>query len=305
MTLTSRGIYASFRGSRFLECSLSQFTSLLLHVGDYIIPRPPLPNIDTSNSRRSTFCTEAAGVTMGFPFFCFPLQIRKMIYEDVFQTPSQDGVISPDPTYFRRRIGGDLASRTINNGLGLLTSCQQANHEAAAVLYSNHVFSFDDVQYENLTSMLDISAINHSNVRIEEQGGYVFYMVPRCDRVLMYDWLLAIGDQNRQRIRHIELQIFDDLFMFADGTPNSVMGDHLAQTLQLIASSHHLETISLSFEIPKQLQDSSYLKSKGYNTEGFTSLFLPKWFDLSDNLLSAHCPVSDASRDWNAMNCPD
>lgn len=219
-----------------------------------------------------------------------------MIYEDIFTTPSQDGVISPDPTYFRRRNGGDLASRTINNGLGLLTSCQQANHEAAAVLYSKHVFSFDDVQYGNLTSMLDISAINHSNVRIEEQGGYVFYMVPRCDRVLMYDWLLAIGDQNRQRIRHIELQIYGDLFMFADGTPNSVMGDHLAHALQLLAKSHYLETIKLSFKIPKHLQDSSYLKSKGYNTEGYASLFLPKWFDLSEKLINALSSIKGIKR---------
>ena len=81
---------------------------------------------------------------MPFPFFRLPLELRTMVYEEVFQTPSRDGIINPDPFYWRRRSGRFFGNRTVNNGLGLILSCHQAHDEAVPVLYGNRVFYFDD-----------------------------------------------------------------------------------------------------------------------------------------------------------------
>ena len=92
---------------------------------------------------------------MPFAFFRLPLELREMIYEEVFQTPSRDGVITPDPSYWRRRQGGDLGSRAVNNGSGLIQSCQQAHNEAVPLLYGNRTFYFDDAPHGDQPSKLD------------------------------------------------------------------------------------------------------------------------------------------------------
>ena len=81
---------------------------------------------------------------MPFPFFRLPREIRDMLHEHLFQTPRGDNIIVPGPDHCRRGQLGDQAACTINNGLALLLSCQQAHEEAVPVLYSTRVFHFDD-----------------------------------------------------------------------------------------------------------------------------------------------------------------
>lgn len=95
---------------------------------------------------------------MTSPFFRLPKELRNMIYEEVFQTSLQDGAITPDPRYLRRRGSGDLNHRTINNGLALLQSCQQVHEEATAILYGNHVFYFDDTRHDHWSTKIDVTA---------------------------------------------------------------------------------------------------------------------------------------------------
>ena len=92
---------------------------------------------------------------MPFPFFRLPFELCEMIYNEVFQTPSRDGIITPDPSYWRRSQGGEIGSRAVNNGLGLIQSCQQARNEAMPILYGNRVFYFDDAQHGDQPSKLD------------------------------------------------------------------------------------------------------------------------------------------------------
>ncbi len=54
-------------------------------------------------------------------------------------------VIAPDPTYSRCRMRTD--NRTINNGVSLMSPCQQAHEETMAVLYSTNTIYFDDAQH--------------------------------------------------------------------------------------------------------------------------------------------------------------
>lgn len=86
---------------------------------------------------------------MSISFFDLPREIRDIIYEKTFETPLQDGKITPDIEYTRRQTQ-DLADRTINNGLALLLPCKQASEEACTSLYGRNTFYFDDTTQRTL-----------------------------------------------------------------------------------------------------------------------------------------------------------
>ena len=60
-----------------------------------------------------------------FPFFRLPYEIREMIYQYVFLSPSQDRIIKPDPFRLRRGSYWSRDFETLNVGIGLLATCQQ------------------------------------------------------------------------------------------------------------------------------------------------------------------------------------
>lgn len=225
-----------------------------------------------------------------FPFFKFPTEIRHIIYEKVFSTSLNDKVITPDPTYSRRRynevcrqlgVESRVINRTINNGLALLQSCQQAHEEAAALLYSQNTFCFDDSQqlepyalwsdYGRKTFVTEVSAhcsycrrharTNDYNDRCYDacSSGEHFIEIPFTDFVTMKRWLSDIGERNRLRIRHIQIHFSDSRFAKVQpaeywtmsqrlGKPCPVGGDVLAEALEFLASGHNLDTFGIFFE---------------------------------------------------------
>ncbi|CAF9935414.1 hypothetical protein IMSHALPRED_010219 [Imshaugia aleurites] len=206
-----------------------------------------------------------------------------MIYEEVFRTSLGDGSITPDPLYFHRRVGvklkgGELKNRTINNGLALLQSCQQAHEEGTANLYRNHVFYFDDTRYDRWSYKIDVTAQCYYCQRLqgsEPSGGWRYgdhcydangfdlnheILIPYCDFIYMRDWLSIIGAKNRLLIRHVQLHFNQSQFAKVLGAGHwggkprkltSVGGDFVERGLQELALGHNLETITISFEVPK------------------------------------------------------
>lgn len=186
------------------------------------------------------------------------------------------------------------------------------------MLYGSNVFSFDDTEYGTLTSELEHSEDDDARTYLE------ICSLPRGDYVLMYEWLVTIGYQNRLRIRHLELGFSRFRFMVINEVPlppwvyrPPTIGDgvFLKNALQLLASAHHLETVSLSFRKPSDYD------CQEVNKPGFVGLFLPNchWYynnyfptDLKSALSSVkgikrlHCadiPMSDdlssLDRMWN------
>lgn len=226
-----------------------------------------------------------------------------MIYEEVFETPCRGKVITPDPSHFRRGHEPEISARTINSGSGLLRSCRQAHNEGAAVLYGSNVFSFDDHKYYTLTFSVDLC----------KDGRHRDCILARCDYVFMYDWLITIGARNRLRIRHLELGLFDSESTMTQSTrfigskyeEIVIMGGQfLRNALQLLASAHHLDTISLSFQPHADPWDPSNCISRGINTDGFLRLFVPEHYSymrLSTDLKSALSNVKGI----NKLYCAD
>jgi hypothetical protein len=225
-----------------------------------------------------------------------------MIYGEMFQTLCGGNVINPDPTYFRRRGKGDLAARTINNGSGLLRTCQQAHNEGAAVLYSSHVFCFDDTKYGTLMSELDPKECRKDGIT---QRVLEACMLPRCDYIFMFDWLVTIGHQNRLMIRHLELHFTHPTFaatktsLWTMENPGVKGGVFVRRALQLFASAHHLETISLSFQLPA---DRRGREDGMWEISAFLSFFLPESIrGLTNDLKSALSSIKGIKR----MYCAD
>lgn len=244
---------------------------------------------------------------MAFPFFGLPFEIRDMIYGEIFQTPCSGNIIDPDPTYFRRRGKGDLAARTINNGLGLLRSCQQAYNEGAAVLYGSHVFYFDDTKYGTLMSELETE-------KCSKYGSeWANCMLFRCDYHFMHDWLVTIGKRNRLMIRHLELQFTSAKLAAINtsrperkkeegGYPSIRDGGFIKIALQLLASAHHLETISLSFQLPADRRGRVDGMWEIHRVYAFLSFFLPESIrGLTNDLKSALSSIKGIKR----MYCAD
>ncbi len=225
-----------------------------------------------------------------------------MIYGEIFQTSCGGNVINPDPTYFRRRGKGGLAARTIKSGSGLLRTCQQAHDEGAAVLYGSHIFCFDDTEYGNLMYELDAEECSKNGVT---QAHLETCMLTRCDYIFMYDWLLTIGSQHRLMIRHLELRFTFPPFAAVETSlwtiqdPWVKVGDFVRKALQLFASAHHLETISLSFQLPADRRGHA---SGMWKICPFLSFFLPESIrGLTNDLKSALSSIKGIKR----MYCAD
>lgn len=215
---------------------------------------------------------------MAFPFFRLPKELCDVVYEACFGTSLGDGAITPDPQHLRRRLDGCLTDRTINNGLGLLQSCQQAHEEATAVLYGNHVFYFDDTLHGTWGTKMDVTEYCSYCERVRghrpgdglrdrdrcyDAEGFGLkheILVPETDFTSMGNWLSAIGARNKSLIRRIQLHFFTSRYVKVQGArhlgsrlgkPSAVGGDFLEQGLQMLAAGHNLETFTISFEAPK------------------------------------------------------
>ena len=201
-----------------------------------------------------------------FPFFRLPLDIRKMIYEEVFKTPLADKTITPDPWYRRRKLGRRFAERTVKGNSALLRSCQQIHSEATGTLYGSHVFYFDDTSYEDENTAIEASAyccyclgegsMTTYNGCLDAYNGNHYVMIPRCDFVDMYDWLLSIGKRNRLKIRNIHISLSGSRYAKVLGEqhlidnplkPSPVGGDLIKEALALLARGHNLNTFGISF----------------------------------------------------------
>ena len=211
-------------------------------------------------------------VTVAFPFFRLPFDIRWMIYKEVFKTPYVDNIITPDPTRHRRQLGRHYTDHTVNYDLALLQSCQQAHEEATSFLYGNNVFYFDDADYGTIE--IEASAHcrycaweaiihrDHPELMAPEiqcpdaQDGKHYVQIPRCDLGSMYVWLEKIGQRNRLRIRHIQISFSGCQFARVLGEvhdvdyplkPAPVGGDLIEKALELLARGHNLDTFGVSF----------------------------------------------------------
>lgn len=251
-----------------------------------------------------------------FSFFRLPKELRDMVYGVVFGTSLGDGAITPDPHYLRRRLGGSLTGRTINNGVGLLQSCQQAHEEATVILYGNHVFYFDDTTHGTWGTRMDVTEYCYYCQRLrghvpgdgltyrdrcydaDDFGGKHEIHVPETDFISMSKWLSAIGARNRSLIRHIQLHFFTSRYVKVlgarhwgarPGKPSAVGGDFLERGLQLLASGHNLETFTISFEAPKPGEYSINLKEAPIELFSLRGAY-------SDRLKKALCSITRVGR---------
>ena len=174
-----------------------------------------------------------------FPFFRLPPEVRNMVYGLLFETAHKDKNVTPDPTGSRRR--NNLGQRTLNlsDSLPLLATSQLVHREATAVLYGNNVFRFDDHPH------------NHDEHTIP---GFEMSL-PCCDFLTMYFFLVSVGKGNRKKLQHIHLNFSHGVFvdypdeadskwnMLHDNAGASFVGD----AVDLLATSHHLQTLSVSF----------------------------------------------------------
>ena len=209
-----------------------------------------------------------------FSFFRFPLDIRIIIYEELFRMPFADKTITPDPSYRRRHLGRRYAERTVKYDLGLLQSCQQAHQEATAVLYGSKAFFFDDTSYGFEDTKIEASnycwyclgergmpqgspsSIATENRCLDAYNGKHYLKIPHCDFVDMYDWLLKIGPRNRIQIKHVQIcfsgsqfaQVLGEQRLAHDPLKPSPVGGHLIErALALLARGHNLNTFSVLF----------------------------------------------------------
>ena len=275
-------------------------------------------------------------VTVPFPFFRLPFDVRRMIYEEVFKTPRADKTITPDLSYHRRQLGRRFSECTVNNGLALLQSCQQAHEEATAVLYGNKIFYFDDASYG--TVRIEASAHCHycseespihwdrpvsmtPDIRCRDaHDGKHYIFLPRCDFVSMYDWLFKVGERNRLKIRHIHISLSDSQFAKVLGErhldddprkPSPVGGDLIEKALGLLAQGHNLDTFGFSFQQRYlDLLDAEYyaetdtwhnVTNAALNWEAFERIFSNGLDHRLKNALSNIKGIRELSCDWASV----
>ena len=198
---------------------------------------------------------------MPFELFRLPFEIREMIYKAMFETSSQDNIITPDQNYTRRRFAGkDLNDHTISNGLGFLQTCQQAFEDAHPFLYKpKKTYYFDVVQHGADTVYLDPDskcACYGKRQELECQGWNPCrrqLKLPQCDFVAMPTWLEKIGERNRTQIRHIQLHFTGPVFtrysdrMNLESLQPYIGGEYIDAALSVLAKAHNLESFTISF----------------------------------------------------------
>lgn len=150
---------------------------------------------------------------MFFPLFCLPIEIRMIIYEEVFRNRHPDKTIAP---VYKRGDGciNQYTDYTVNKDLGLLQTCQQAQEEGTTALYTNHIYYFDD-EWNDLEGNLMYDQL-HRTLSVGQEQGLTYYedypkggidylSFPCWDFFTMYEWLVAIGEKNRMKLRHVHL----------------------------------------------------------------------------------------------------
>ena len=207
-------------------------------------------------------------------FFRLPLDIRIIVYEELFRMPFAGKTITPDPSYRRRQLGRRFTERTVKYDVAILRTCQQVNQEATAVLYGSKAYFFDDTSYDFEETQIEASdycwyclgeravpqgsltPITTQNRCLNAHHGKHYVNVPHCDFVGMYDWLVQIGDNNRMPIKHIQscfsgsqfAQVLGEQRMADDPLTPSPVGGHLIErALALLARGHNLNTFSVLF----------------------------------------------------------
>lgn len=250
------------------------------------------------------------------------MELREIIYDMVSETSLQDNTITPDPAHHRRECSKDdvaLKQRTISNVLGLLLLCRKAHEEAMEALYSKHVFYFDDIQHGSYEIKVEASAHcyycrpSFPGPCFNSSQGRHYVRVPYCDFVSMQGWLIAIGEKNRMRIRHIQLHFHGPRFVkflgerhewfppVPQGKPCPVGGEFLAKALELLGSAHNLETLRISFDYPPR-DEASNDPQCGINTINNRRIWSMQAFDLlfqpekPRNLKNALCTVTGIKR---------
>ena len=187
-----------------------------------------------------------------FRFLDLPFDVRKQVYR--FLLHSKDS-ICPDVT-------GSLKLYTFHSEkrkewyeshslieVAVLRANRQVHEEAAAVLYGDNAFTFDDWDYREKC----VSRRNHAC---------------RCpgetDLNLLYTWLHAIGRQNRRALRRLRIILSHPAYMlcpnerrfFPDARDQrySPVGDtmpqghHLEAAFRLLALEHGLQRLKIEFD---------------------------------------------------------
>lgn len=164
-----------------------------------------------------------------------------MVYTLLFVTKNEDKVVIPDPTGSRRNNGLGGQTLSLSDSLPFLRTCQLVHEEATSLLYGVHIFHFDDTAHHDK---------DHKVVEFD-------VVLPYCDYITMYPFLTAIGLGNRRKLRHIQLEFSDEIFVqYPEEARNGriwVMNYHhggaafVGDALESLSVDHALQTVSISF----------------------------------------------------------
>lgn len=208
-----------------------------------------------------------------------------MVYELLYQTSYLDKVMIPVPddvSAFVSKPPHRPTSRKINlrDSLPFLSCCQQVLDEATTVLYSSHTFYFDDTEQNEASYKFNVTQWCRSckNFRpgdphcpsCEIYGSWecavdnehehagrkcIHYdWIQACNYIHMFDWMQNIGEGNRRKLRHIQLnftgceftryaeECIEDRELYLDGCGGELLG----KAFKLLSEGHNLYRLELS-----------------------------------------------------------
>ena len=116
------------------------------------------------------------------------------------------------------------------------------------MLYGSNVFRFDDHPHND-----DKHTIPGFKMSL-----------PCCDLLTMYFFLVSIGKGNRERLQHIHLNFSDSSFIQypEEGSDKHILtwnagASFVGDAMDLLAASHHLQTLSVSFDRLEYLSEEN------------------------------------------------
>ena len=190
--------------------------------------------------------------TQPFRFPDLPFDVRKQIYR--FLLHSKDS-ICPDVTgslklytYHSEKRKEWYENHSIID-VAILRANRQIHEEAAAVLYGDNAFTFDDWDYREKC----VSRRHHAC---------------RCpgetDLNLLYTWLHAIGRRNRRALRRLRVILSHPAYMlcanerrffpdardqrYSPADDTMPQGHHLEAAFRLLALEHGLQRLKIEFD---------------------------------------------------------
>jgi len=167
------------------------------------------------------------------PFLRLPREVRDKIYAYLFEslTERRLRVVNPVEQY---KLLDQKEFLGLRKGLSLFRTCRLIQSEAAASLYGNNVFVFDDKEFVKAARSSDSST-------------------SFCGVTLMYTFLRLTGALNRKSIRFLQIQLKSKLYFYHEGEHSrwkliSYRGKYLADAFDLLAQGHSLQGLEICLD---------------------------------------------------------